>query len=324
MMPPTNDHDPIDELLRHVAGAPESSQGEESRIEQRIRVALSAPVKSNRPRGRLIWTAAAVVLVIGVLAVLQVGKANPVQASIEQIARLVEEIEPTSITDTQFVYVQSTIQALGTVPRDGLGDVPYDKDNLVYLTHSIRETWFGNEETVQIRTTNLQPTFFNEDDRTAYYAAGLDQIDQIGETVTTTVNQPREIWSADIEQLDDEIRSQMITNRGLPATVEYLDVAFDILGVSSADPQTRANTLRLIGRLPDLTLKRQGSGLTTFDISYMSSGVKTILIFSIDPLGYLRDQQTILASEDTVTGVPAGTAIYHAQMSAPVIATSLD
>lgn len=223
------------------------------------------------------------------------------------------------------MYTRSTTLTLGVVPREGLGEVPYQKDLLVYQAHSTRETWYGTQGTVQIRTTNHQPTFFTETDEEAYYAAGLDQQDQINQTITTTDTQPIEEWPSDPEQLDHAIRNQMATDRGLPETVEYLDVAFDIIGESFATPDVRAAALRLVAELDGLQfIGEEPEGQATFAVEYTDRGVQTRLTFVVETNGYIRHEQILNITADDRYGIPANTPIYQTEMDEPVVRRTLD
>lgn len=324
----TDNQPPIDNLLRDYAGSPEPSHSNREYAEQKLQHVISSSVRTSRTarqRPVFIWAAGLATVVAGGFLALLVSRPTTAQATIEQIATIVETIDPVTATDTQYVYTRSTTQSLGFVPREGLGEVPYDKDILVYQTTSTRQTWYGIQGTVQIRTTNHQPTFFTDNDRDVYYAAGLDQQDQIGETITTTDTQPIEDWPTDPDQLDQAIRGQMVTDRGLPETVEYLDVAFDIIGESFATPKVRATALRLIAKLDGLQLVEQTpDGAATFTVDYTDSEVDTRLTFTIDPNGYLGYHQILSLTADTQLGIAADTPTFQAEYAEPAITGSLD
>jgi hypothetical protein len=327
MNPMNSDHHPVDHLLRDYAGSPEPSPTDRMSAEFKLQHAiLDADRLSPRAQRRpvLIWAAGLVAIVVGGIFAILISQPTPAQATIEEIATIVAGIDPLTASDDEYVYTRSTAQALAEDPKDALGEIAYDKDSLIYLANSTRETWYGTGGTVQIRTTLHEPTFFTGTDRDVYYAAGLDQRDQIGQTFTTTETQPIEEWPTDRSHLDQAIRDQMVTDRGLRQTVEYLDVAFDIIGESFASPQLRATTLRLIGRLDGLRLvDKTPDGSVTFAVDYTDRDIQKRLTFTIDLNGYLRYHQILNISADPDTGIPAHTAIYDAEFAEPMLTDSL-
>ena len=324
----TDDQPHIDNLLRDYAGSPEPSPANREYAEQKLQHAISSSVRTSRrarQRPVFIWAAGLVAVVAGGFFTLLVSRPTTAQATFEQIATIVEATDPLTASDSEYIYTRSAAQSLAEDPKEALGDVPYDKDSLVYLTNTTRESWYGSQGTVQIRTSFHPPTFFTDTDRDVYYAAGLDQRDQIGETITTTDTQPIEQWPTLPDQLDQAIRHQMVTDRGLPETVEYLDVAFDIIGESFASPQIRANTLRQIAELDGLTLvERTPDGSAIFTVDYSDRDVKTRLTFTIDLNGYLRYHQILNLTADTRLGIPAGTPPHEAEFAQPVVIDSVD
>ncbi|MFQ5523685.1 MAG: hypothetical protein ACE5F5_08915 [Acidimicrobiia bacterium] len=242
---------------------------------------------------------------------------NPASAVLGEIAAVAAEQDPLSVTDTSFIYTSSRVTALAVVYRDELSGVPYDRDLLVYLLPREREVWIGNEGTEQIRTTYLEPIFFRDTHEEAYYAAGLDTADQIGQTVTSTVLIPVDVWPDNLEELDQAIRNQMASGRGLPFDVEYLDVALDIITESFVSPQLRASTLNLISRLGSLQLGEPGDGVQAFSVEYSERGVRMRLTFGIDRVGNLTSKELVAVTEDTAFGIPAGTAVSTAIYGPP-------
>ena len=320
---------PVDDLLKRIVGSPTSSQDEktaaEAALQQAIENDVVKPLPGRRSR-QLVWTAAAVALIIGLVVVFRPWAVSPAAAAMEEVAALTETLDPVEATDDTFVYTRSETSAITRIPREGLGDIPYGKDQLLYYTNTIRETWFGNDNTVQIAITLLEPTFLNSEDEAVYYEAGLDEQDQIGETITTTVTDPtKQVWPTDRDKLDAAIREAMVTDRGLPETVEYLDVALDIVRESFSSPQLRAATLRLIGDLNGLQLvETSATGSVTFLIEYTDRNVDTRLTFIIDGNGYLRYEQLLNLTADQEFGIPANTSVFVAEYSEPLIVDGLD
>lgn len=323
------DH-PVDDALRKVAGEPTPSDHERRLGAERLARAIGA---ERRPRRRfqrrlvLGWAIGVAVLLVGVVVIVEAFSPTPTEAAIEEIAQAAEHAEPLTIPPQQFAYTKSETTALAIVPKDALGGIPYNKDSLVYLLPTERETWIGNEGSVQIRTTNQPPTFFTEEDEDTYYQAGIDQQDAIGETTTlTTTDQPtRPDWPSDPIDLDQAIREVAVTDRGLPEPVEYLDVALDILRENFASPELRAATLRLIGQLPGLRLSdtAEASDLT-FSIEYEDQGTDTRLTFTVGGRGHLLYEETRILETDAKLGIPPGTSTFTATHDPPVIVSELE
>lgn len=326
----TEHRHPVDDLLRAYAGTPEPDSEDRNNAEARLIAAIDLAAAAQAPQRRrwpvAVWATVLLTVVVGLLFVLEAGRSSPVSAAMEEIARIAETTEPLTVSDTEFVYTRSEMQAIFIVPKEGLGDVPYTGDHLVYLALSTRETWFGTRGTVQIRTTFHEPVFFTAVDESVYYAAGIDKQDQIGETITTTVTDPtKQVWPTDPVELDSAIREAMVTERGLPETVEYLDVALDILRESFSSPQLRAATLRLIGDINGLQLVETSAAQSvTFLIEYVDRNVDARLTFTIDMIGNLSFEEHLNLTADQEFGIPADTSVFVVEYSAPLVVDGLD
>jgi hypothetical protein len=154
----------------------------------------------------------------------------------------------------------------------------------------------------------------------------LDRQDSLGTTEAIIVSDPdREEWPSDPGQLDQTIRERMTRDRGLPETVEYLNVALNIIREAYITPELRAATLRLIADLDGLDheptdLKK---GPAAFVIDYDDRGVLTRLTFHIDTQGYLRFEERIGLEVDRALSVPAHTPIFRAEYTRPTLTSSL-
>jgi hypothetical protein len=178
---------PVDEFLRAFTGDVEPDASDRAYVEERLAAVINAEKQtapSRWPRRRVVmgWAAAVAALVVGIVVFLPTAGTTPAEAAMEEIARAAESVDPTTVTDQEFVYTRSENLALRAVDRESLGElgVEYDEDQLVYQLLTTRETWFGSDNTVQIRTTVHEVRFINETDQTAYQAAGLAEADQVG------------------------------------------------------------------------------------------------------------------------------------------------
>ncbi|HZD23793.1 MAG TPA: hypothetical protein VE569_10395, partial [Acidimicrobiia bacterium] len=253
----TENNHPVDDALRRLTGKPEPTEDDrrtaEARLQAAIRAELHQPITRNR-RVFTRWVPAAVATALALLLLAQIARPSATMAALEEVARVAEVADPLTVPPQQYIYTKSQITSLRVLPREALGDIPYQRDSLVYLLPVRRESWIGSEGAVQIRTTTEQPLFFRPEDETAYYQASLDKEDAVGETITETIQQEDpDPWPEGINALDDAIRTAAVGRQRGP-TVEYVDIALDIIRETFASPQLRANTLRLIGRQPDLEL----------------------------------------------------------------------
>lgn len=237
---------------------------------------------------------------------------TPTEAATEQLATAIETVDPVSLPPNHYLYTRSSVTLLAIVPADALGEIAFSRSHLAYLLSSTRETWMASDGSMQLRTTNLLPHFFSSDAEAAYFEARLDQMDQLGVPQTETFLRPDNPghWPDDIHALDAAIRSQ-IQDDGDPERVQYLNLTLGILRENLISPQLRANTIRLIGRQPDIAVGQDENGLVVAT-TYTDQGILTRLAFSVDPSGNLaREEVTILGANDLL-GIPTGTSTFLA------------
>lgn len=321
----SEDHHPVDAALRRLVGDPEPTPHDHHLGEERLRRAIEA--EASRSRGgwnrRLlaVATCTTLLLVVG-YAVL---RPSQVQAAVEEIATATEAVDPVTLTAGEYFYTRTEVSNLGLVPKEDLGGVPFEQDQLVYLLSAVRETWIAADGSIQIKTQHGQPTFFTPDAEQAYYAAGLDERDAGGETVTEAFPPPEstESWPIEIDALDEAILERA-ADRDLPHTIEYLDVAIDLLRENLTPPQLRANTIRLIGQLPGLEVSEEDDQKATFAVDYEDKGIPTRYVFELDRQGNLVSETTSMTEGNAQLGIPAGTEISAASYLDQQVVDSLE
>lgn len=324
-----HDH-PVDDAVRRIADQIEPSDTERKVAEAKLRAAIQAEQREREPTRlpsrRWLWAAAAALAAVTVFLGVQVLRPTPTEAAMEEIAEVVQTADPTQIPEQDFLYTDATVTSLVVVPADMLGDPAYEDDFLAYLLPSRRETWYGSDNTLQIRTTNQPPVFFSPDDEAAYYTAGLDDQDRIGQTTTDTVTDDRDFnqWPTNPDELDAAIREQIPPETHRPNEVEYLEIALGLIREVFAPPDLRATTLTLISRIPGLELVDQTSQQTTFAIEYQQDGIDTQQTFTLTSQGHLASEETRILEDHPRLGVPADTPIFTAQYSTPIIVNTLD
>lgn len=271
------------------------------------------------------WVAAAAVVAATIVG-LQVAGPTPTEAAMEEIATVAAAIDPAEVGEQEFLFTESDNIALAVLPSDMLEGVEYDDEFLAYRLPATRQTWFGSDGVVQISTTNREPIFFSDEDERAYYEAGLDEIDAIGETTTHTVQQDPELdqWPTDPTELDEAIREQLPPETGRPESVEYLDSALDLIREVFTPPELRASVLTLIGRIPDLQLVERDEDRATFAIEYEDRDLQTRQTFTVSGRGELLAEETLLLEPEPELGIPANTVTFTAEYSIPEVVDSLD
>ncbi len=316
----------VDDLLRRLVIDAEPSDFETAEARARLEQAFTSGVQEKTPRLRRWLPAAAAVAALAVAWVVFFGldATSPAMAAADQVAVAIEQVRPGEGTDLAVAYSKTTAVALNIVPREGLAAVEFDRQELVYILESTFEFWFGDQGTTQISSTATGASFFTPSDESVYIEAELDVQDQIGETFTTSVVEPLEDWPSDIDLLDEAIRDLTMTESGRPQSVEYLDVALDILRHGIQPAEVRANTVRLIGALPGLEADTQlEDGSTRLFISYVEADVPKTLAFVLDADGFLRSEVIVLDEGIGSMGIPAGTAESAIAYERPVAADAL-
>jgi hypothetical protein len=308
----TEEHQPVDAALRKLVGEHQPSAQDRLLAEQRLTEAIRAESKraSGRWTTRLVWIAALAAVTFGTIYLL---RPTQLEAATEEIASAAEAVDPLTLPANTYLYTRADVVSLGLVPAEALGDLAFDRPQLTYLLPATRETWVAADGTIQIKTTNQAPIFFTPESEAAYYAAELDKTDAIGETITQTFppSETPETWPTEVEALDEAIRSRT-AERDLPDTIEYLDVALDILRENPIEPGLRANTIRLIGNLPGLNIVAASDQQTRFAIDYIDRGLETSYSFTLDNAGNLTSEETTLLEFDAELGIPANTAVAFA------------
>jgi len=316
----------VDDFLRLLVGDPRPSSDDRAQALAPLDAVIHRRSGKTRRGWRLALAGALVVVVtVGALVLVDVWGTSSATAAMEEIARALEEVSPMSIDDTEFIHNVTESVALGGGDAEMLGDVEYDEEFIFYLLPRTIEMWRGASGSLQLRETGGEPIFFSPEAETAYYEADLDDIDLVGQTNTMAFTDDQgEEWPAGRDQLDAAIRDVMYTEREVPETVLYLDVALDILRDTSQPTDVRGPALRLIGELDGLDLVESGLDESTFSVDYQENGVDSRLTFTVGDDGHLRYEEILNLTADEEIGIPPNTAIYRASYSTPEVVDSLD
>ena len=204
-----------------------------------------------------------------------------------------------------------------------MGGIEIEHDSLFYLLPYSRESWSGDQGTVRLQDTTHQPRFFSAADEAAYFAAGLDEGDHIGETIVITQPDTNraldEDWPTDPGQLETAIRSQVGDDE-----IAVLNECLVLLREPLLPSELRAAVLQVVAGL-DLELVDENSdGGGTFSVDYELEGLgPRSYTFSLNATGYLTFEELVAIDGYPDQGVPAGTAESIATYSVPVLVDSL-
>lgn len=318
------DRHPFDDAVRRLAGDVTPTDEDRRQALARLSLLIAEPSKPTARRGRIIAgvcvVAAAVIFVfLGLIL-----RPTATGAAAEEIATAAEAADPITLPANSYLYTRAETKAVRFVPADGLQGVDYDKAYLTYQIPSERQTWVAADGTIQISTRNSTPVFFSPRDEAVYYAAGLDVSDAIGQTKTEVFSPSDRVeeWPTQPDDLDHAIR-QALPDQGLPESVEYVDVAMDIIRERPVQPETRANLVRLIGRLPDLSVVQSDDDHTTFQIGYDRDAIAETYTFTLTSRGELAFEERRLSQPNPSLGIPTGTVLFSAKYSVPQVVTQL-
>lgn len=300
-------NDPIDQLLRKAAGNPAAGADQRQRAKdaylRATHLALSPRSRTNR---WAVLTASAAAIIIVSLAVTSL-RPTSAQAALLQIAVAAERTDPLMIPPGQYAHTRSEAVNLAITPSSA--ERP---NSIAYLLSTTREVWISSAGITHITTATDRPTFFDPGDEAAYYAAGYDKVDGVGDTVTETFEGATTIltersWPTVPEQLQDTIVELIPANHERPLDVEILDIALDLIREVGPDPALRAAAVQVIAGL-ETKIVQQTTNQAIFALSYTTPDDITIT-FSLDANGNLLNEMDTDNDGDPNLGIPPGTRI---------------
>lgn len=301
---------PVDLALRAATTTLEPNRADFDTSRAKLTDAIAAATPHQRTRSRRSWAIGLALLVVVAVLLTQTVSTSPAAAVITELAEVAEARDPLTISDSQFAY---------TITE---GSRLFTHDSLHYTLPYTSEQWSGDQGTVRLQETNHEPQFFSTADEEAYYAAGLDVGDRLGETVVTTQEDSNPIldeedWSTDPRELETMIRRQVGDDE-----FTVLEKCLEFLRAPLLPPELRAAVLRVISGL-DLELVDDGPKGATFSMS-LDTPLPLHLRFTLDDAGHLRFEERIQTDGYPEQGVPPGTVDYTATYSVPVLVDSLE
>jgi hypothetical protein len=300
---------------------PSSAQTESARLS--LRTAIAAEEASTR-RGRHRWivrVAAATALLVAVSMAVVTLSRTPIAADVYlvEVAEATRVLPADELPEGFYLYTDSN----SLVTRFEEAEVGGEFVLLEFLAPRRTQTWEQDEYRL-LRETVGTPVFFDPEIEAAYYQAGLDAADRVGETFDTAFEghldkaDPND-WSTD----PDELLSQLMLGAERSQAPEPLDVriigeAEDIMepGVL-APPDLRAAIIEVIATL-DVETTKAPNGDVVAAITYGDPFYGTVeRTWTFDASGYLVRIQyrTLTGFEDG--GVPPDTLFVDIEWSRP-------
>lgn len=309
------------EVLRSAVGEPPAAA---RRVVARARLdaAIAAEIAAgHRPRSRRSLRLAlgtAFLVLVGVTVYLAAWSGTPASA-LQALAQAARQVDPLDVPPGAFVYTTSERIDLGSMPG---GNLPGIDDELVgYLLPTSIESWRSNDGFVQLVTTAHPPVFFDPRVEAAYYEAGLDRVDRVGDTVSETfadVGEPFAgiVWPTDPDQLLSLMRALIPQGEGQPPPeVRLLNLAATLLRGTVIEPDLRATVLEVLATL-ELEVDAEDESLIVA-VTYQDWALTRYSV-TFDDRGNIVAESTILSDGADMPYIPAGTIISHATYTVPV------
>lgn len=314
-------HDELRHLLDDFVDDHTPSAAQARAAKDRLLAEIEAESAAG-PRPRLVARiAVAAAVVVAVLIALVPLTRAPAQAALAELAEATRDLPAEELPPGRYIYVATDQVFLGSA----VVQLAEGRVGVEYLLPSTVEAWWQTD-TVQLTTTVGEPVFFDPAVEAAYYAAGLDTGDQVGQTRTETFtgvsNQldPTR-WSTDPEILTEQLQQAAENNpRSLPIEVEILELAYQLLEPQLlAPPQLRAAIIEVIASL-DLEQTRLPDGQVTAAITYQRPAFGTVtLTLTFDPAGHLIKREAVTTTGLAAAEIPPDTTYELVEQTPPAI-----
>lgn len=300
--------DNLRDLFNEVAPPPEPSSEQEARARAHLRAAFRAAGKPFRrwwqqPAAAAAAAAVVAVVVAGVLTL--PSSTPPVDANLANIARAARTVDVLELPQGAYVYSRTESLIVNYEPP------PYGP-GVFYLLPETTDVWTRDNSELSQRVAG-SPRFFNPADEAAYYAAGQDVIDMIGEVRTTSLsdipnNSTLRGLSNDMMVLREQIFAALSadpewTPENEAAIVNH--IANLLNPRLNAPPQLRAALIEIVGTL-DVTTKPTDQGHTVAVLDFQSELGAERLELEFDAAGYLVVYRTTLVEPGPGIDEPGG------------------
>lgn len=284
----------------------EPTSGEIERAQHRLEAVIEAEKAARRreqTRKRLPWMAAAAALTVAVAVMVPFLARNPAEAALIEIAQAAREAAAVDVPQGSFIYAEST--GFNLVGREA-EEFGLESGSVSYLLPRTRRVWKSpKDEFVMLEVSYERPTFFNPQAETAYYRMGLDQNDQVGQTVRQqfagVIDPVDEIkWPSNRDHLLAAMRSYL--GAETPTKAELANLAINLLRERNPSPQLRAAILEVLADLPVDLVQEDGEAIT---IGVTDTGRNQT--FTLSRTGQLQAETTVLINGDPQSEIAPGT-----------------
>ncbi|MCP3974788.1 MAG: hypothetical protein GY720_09870 [bacterium] len=308
---------PADDRFRKIIKGsvepPEPSPAQRERARTALHEAYlveERPQRRSRWRPSIGWATAAAAGIAIVVAVLATpGSTPPLDANLENIARVARTLDTAELPEGSYVYshMESTVLISSSLGETG--------PEIFYLLPTSVDIWrLGTTE--ERRVTVHYPSFFDETSEDAYYAVGEDLGDRVGETYTEALgNIPNQenaaSWPTDVDALRDQLELEDESR-----TVEEIQQLLD--PTLNAPPALRAALIEVLGGL-DVTTEMIGD-VVRVTLRAHEPGLGLVLReLDLDSAGFMTRAAITVLEPATQFLVPAGTVISLETFSRPFI-----
>jgi hypothetical protein len=308
-----NGLDPF-EVLREQVQTPEPTSEEISLAKARLQRAIAAEQNADKKlEVGWKWRVVAAITVAAAIVIVAVPliRTSPAQAALVEIAQAARQATPIEVLRGSYITTTSEQTNLAIRPGEEFG---LDQESVAYLLPTTRQIWRQPAKRfVLLQTTVGIPEFFDPSHQRAYYAAGLDEADQIGQTIVeqfVNVTDPiiETEWPTnpdDLLQAMEELIGENDRTQSIPSDLFLL--AADLLRETNPSPQLRAAVLEVLGELP---LDVQERGQLSITISLLDGDRQ--LTMELSDQGDLLSEAITLRQADLTLGIPADTVISKA------------
>jgi hypothetical protein len=296
----------IDEMLRGLAAETRPATAEEL-VEARRPLAQAILNEQRRARSRRrrhpAWTiAVAAAVILAAVSAVQLRKPSRLEAALDQYAEVVSLTEPLTPISGQYIFQESHHENLAVFNGDGL---------VVYLAVVDRSIWVGEGNTITEAETNREPQFFSASEQQRYDAAGIAEVDHVGETlVHSQLADSLDDYPTEPKLLVEYLRAQDAL--GLPSTSEDAELFLDLKSILTnpiASGELRAAAARAIVSVRGVELVDQSDSAITIAIEYTRIGhVQETLVLDLARAQITLDT-TVLLDDMENLDIPAGSVI---------------
>ncbi len=269
---------------------------------------------------------AALALVFAVVAVTGLLRPQPVTA-LGDLARVAEQTTPPAARGGELVYSRTQERALVVVSGEDLGLA--DRESAAFLSPIVRERWAAPDGQIREVVSVGEPEFFDEEAEAAYRTGDLAIFDGVGEvfvsdfTAETTDLEARN-WPTEPAALVAAMQAYVSgQGSGITQDAAVVELAADLLRVSTATPELRGAVLRALDRAGVDVAERAGAEGVIVRVQYVDQ-VQTLLELEFDADANLVLERVTWLEAFPLAGTPAGVILQESVYTPARVVDSYD